>query len=67
MIHYAACVWCQNTFETGDADESLALMADHILRCDDGPIKTVLDILEKYANPYVAERAKEEIRCKVLR
>lgn len=67
MLHVAACVWCQDTIETADADESLALITEHVLRCEEGPIATVLNILKRYASPFVAEKAKEEIRCKLMR
>ena len=67
MIHYACCTWCGATVQSVSQAEAAEIIADHVLQCEEGPIATVLKILEKYANPYVAERAKEEIRCKVLR
>jgi hypothetical protein len=67
MTHAAACVWCGLTVETHSCAESHEIITEHVLHCDEGPIKTVLDILDRYASPYVAEKAKSEIREKLLR
>jgi hypothetical protein len=67
MTHCAICVWCGLTVETHSHAESAEIITEHVLHCDEGPIKTVLDILDRYASPYVAEKAKDEIRCKLMR
>jgi hypothetical protein len=67
MTYRACCCWCGLAVDTHSHGESAEIITEHVLRCDEGPIKTVLDILDRYASPYVAEKAKEELRCKLMR
>lgn len=65
MNHKAGCVWCGLTIDTADVSESLDVVSEHVMRCEQGPVSACLDVLKECANPYVTEKAKEAIRRRI--
>lgn len=67
MTHMAACVWCGLSVETRSPEESVDLITEHVFRCEEGPVNACLEILAEHANPETTEKAKEAIRCRLIR
>lgn len=61
----AGCVWCGLTVDTATPSESLDVVADHVMRCEQGPVNACIEVLQECSNPYVVEKAKEAIRRRI--